>query len=62
MTYKNPKHAWEVPRSDKRERCGECFVPFAPDEARLPIKGRGGMLRRFPKVCRRCYDKLSTYA
>lgn len=48
---------WEIPRSDKRDRCALCFNPFKPLQAKIKIAKSGAM--RFPNLCKPCYGKSS---
>lgn len=51
------KHHWQIPRSDKRERCGECFVIFKKFQPRHKRPGKD-LGYRFPNLCMRCYKKI----
>lgn len=48
-------HAWQVPRSDKRDRCAKCLRPFKVKQIRHKIKGLSASTSRFPNECHACH-------
>lgn len=47
---------WQIPRGDKRDRCGKCLVVFKEykKQTKFPCSDLKGY--RFPKLCGRCYQ------
>ena len=45
---------WEIKRSDKRDRCGECLLPFGKVKRSVKFPSNKHKGCRFPKVCYGC--------
>lgn len=46
---------WEIPRSDKRNRCGICLKPFKKGQFRYINKKINGY--RFNRACIKCRNE-----
>lgn len=45
---------WNIPRSDPRDRCGKCLLPFGKKVRIEKFKCKKYKGSRFPKVCYGC--------
>ncbi len=45
---------WNIPRSDQRDRCGECLLLFGKKKRNVKFSCKKHKGYRFPKVCYGC--------
>jgi len=46
------KKIWEIPRSDKKDRCGKCLITYRKGQFRYKRKELKGY--RYEAVCAKC--------